>query len=268
MRLRPAGLGVVVVAASGVCAGLALAGTITLGSTATDIGCAPGLVVGNTQVASGSGYVVPAGHWTITSWSMNGGTLAGDVALRIFRPLGGGTYRVLGTDTKTLSAGVTSTFPASIAVQGGDVLGLEAVSLAQCANTTGDSGDLLTSFGSGVVGDTTTAGFPFTGYQADLSVTLSDGASTWVAPPPTAAYCSVSGNTWQDGSAIPPGTFLYLLFDQPRSDPHYKDAVPALFVQGKGITCDPPPAGWTQQGFAGDAQHVPDGLYPYYAPPS
>jgi hypothetical protein len=88
----------------------------------------------------------------------------------------------------------------------------------------------------------------------------------WVPPPSTGAYCSVAGNTWQDGSAILPGTFLYLLYDQPRTDAHYTGATPAIFVEGKGVTCDPPPPGYVQHGHAGDAQHVPAGLYAYFTP--
>lgn len=40
----------------------------------------------------------------------------------------------------------------------------------------------------------------------------------------------------------------------------------ADFIQGKGLTCDPPPAGYTQHGFASEALGVPGGTYPYYAP--
>jgi hypothetical protein len=83
-----------------------------------------------------------------------------------------------------------------------------------------------------------------------------------------AGYCTVAGNTNPStGAALAPGTFVNLALGQPDADPHYTGAVPAVYVEGKGITCDSPPAGYTQQGFAGNAQHVPSGVYPYYVPP-
>jgi hypothetical protein len=81
------------------------------------------------------------------------------------------------------------------------------------------------------------------------------------------AYCSVAGNTWPDGTPIAPGTFLNLEAGQPSSEPGYAGAVPANYVAGTGLTCAAPPAGDTLQGTAGAAQHVAEGVYPYYAPP-
>jgi hypothetical protein len=51
---------------------------------------------------------------------------------------------------------------------------------------------------------------------------------------------------------------------QVTSDPSYAGVVPAIYVDGKGLTCDAPPAGYTQHGLAGDDQQVGSGLYPYY----
>ena len=61
------------------------------------------------------------------------------------------------------------------------------------------------------------------------------------------------------------GAFLNLLFQQPLRDPAYEGAVPASFVEGVGLTCGVPP-GYRRRGFAGDAQGVPPGIYPYYVP--
>ncbi len=48
--------------------------------------------------------------------------------------------------------------------------------------------------------------------------------------------------------------------------PH-RDARPAIFVDGKGITVNEPPAGYTQRGFATADMGVPaDTYYPYFAP--
>jgi hypothetical protein len=64
------------------------------------------------------------------------------------------------------------------------------------------------------------------------------------------------------GAPIAAGSFVNLLADQPTVDPHDKGAAPAIYVEGTGITCDPPPAGYAVSGYAGDAQHVAAHLYP------
>ena len=85
------------------------------------------------------------------------------------------------------------------------------------------------------------------------------------SPDTARGYCAASGNTTPSGSAITPGAFLELRPGQPAKDAHYTGATIARFVQGTGLTCDAAPAGYVQKGLAGDAQHVPDGLYPYFA---
>jgi hypothetical protein len=82
---------------------------------------------------------------------------------------------------------------------------------------------------------------------------------------PRAAYCAADGNTGADGAKLTAGAFLNLRTGQPAKDAHYAGATLARFVEGTGLTCDAPPAGYVQKGFAGDAQHVPDGLYAYFA---
>jgi hypothetical protein len=81
---------------------------------------------------------------------------------------------------------------------------------------------------------------------------------------PRAAYCAAAGNTLPNGAAVVPGSFLELRPGQPEKDSHYAGATLARFVEGKGLTCDAAPAGYVQHGLAGDAQHVPIGLYAYF----
>jgi hypothetical protein len=92
--------------------------------------------------------------------------------------------------------------------------------------------------------------------------------STPTEPPPPGrgGYCSVAGNTFPDGTTIPPGTFLNLEIGQPDTDPFYAGAYPANYIEGIGLTCDPPPAGYVQDGlFPGP---FPQGnLYPYWRKP-
>lgn len=85
-------------------------------------------------------------------------------------------------------------------------------------------------------------------------------------PPARAGYCAAAGNTFPDGSSIAVGTFLNLLFGQPNTDPHYKGATIANYIEGKGLTCDPPPAGFIRDGFAHSVDVPPD-LYPFWKKP-
>jgi hypothetical protein len=83
--------------------------------------------------------------------------------------------------------------------------------------------------------------------------------------PEQVAYCTVAGNTWPDGSAIRPGTFVTLLVGQVDLDPNYKGAQVANYVYGMGLTCDQVPIGYTRQGLATSGD-VPGGIYPFYGP--
>jgi len=96
------------------------------------------------------------------------------------------------------------------------------------------------------------------------------GASAAEAPEPVRAiYCAAVGNT-VNGVPVPPGTALNLRLGQPKTDPNYKGATPAFYVEGIGATCDPPPAGWTFDGStfvdgAGQAHGLQNAIYPFFA---
>lgn len=89
--------------------------------------------------------------------------------------------------------------------------------------------------------------------------------AAWYTAQNHLGYCSVAGNTDPfTGQPIPPGTFLLLLADQPDTDPNYKGAVIADYLQGEGITCDST-AGYTDSGTTVGALGPGDaGPYPYY----
>lgn len=76
-------------------------------------------------VTSGNTYVVP-GNGTITSWSHNAAAPAGqELTFKVFRPVTGLTYTVVGHDgPRSLTGGAVNTFPSSIPVKPGDVIGL------------------------------------------------------------------------------------------------------------------------------------------------
>jgi hypothetical protein len=72
-------------------------------------------------------YVVPPGGGFITSFSFQSGpgNEGQQLDFLVLRPTGGGNYTVIGqTGLVTLTGTTVETFPASIAVQGGDILGL------------------------------------------------------------------------------------------------------------------------------------------------
>jgi hypothetical protein len=64
------------------------------------------------------------------------------------------------------------------------------------------------------------------------------GAPTHVPQGPDRfIYCSVAGDTDQDGNPLVPGTSLNLLFGQPLVDAHYTGATPGFWIPGVGVTC-------------------------------
>ena len=96
---------------------------------------------------SGNSYVVPntggVTAWTVSSWSSNAGTGAGQVKMKIYRPVPQtpDSYSVVGHEgPHNLPSNSLQTFPANIAVKAGDVLGLNTLSGdPHCATTA--SGD-------------------------------------------------------------------------------------------------------------------------------
>jgi hypothetical protein len=104
--------------------------SITIGQLApeTSSNCRGTLDRVQGTVTSGNTYVVP-GTGTITSWSTNAKPVAGQQqTMKVFRPLGGASYMVVGHDgPRGLTGGTVNTFPANVAVKAGDVVGLNTV---------------------------------------------------------------------------------------------------------------------------------------------
>jgi hypothetical protein len=82
-----------------------------------------------TSVASGTGYVVPAPGGVITSWSTNAGEGAGQaLGFKVFRPLTAATYLIVGHDgPRPLTPSTLNTFPVSIPVKAGDIVGVSVL---------------------------------------------------------------------------------------------------------------------------------------------
>jgi hypothetical protein len=79
------------------------------------------------SVASGNSYTMP-GAGTITSWSTRANATAAQTwTLKVFRAVGGATYRVVGhSGPHALSPSAVNTFPANVQVQAGDLLGFHS----------------------------------------------------------------------------------------------------------------------------------------------
>ena len=80
------------------------------------------------NVSAGASYAAPAAG-TITSWSLNASSSTGQIAtLKVYRNISGTIYQVIGLDgPHNLSAGLVNTFPVSIPVQAGDVIGCTGI---------------------------------------------------------------------------------------------------------------------------------------------
>jgi hypothetical protein len=125
-----AALAVVVLAGMLLFAAGALAATVQLGQLAppsTDGGCIDCTNLQVEAVSPAPSYEVPAGSWTLTSWSAQGGLKGGSVKLRIFRPTATpGQFRLVAeSPLETIAAAMIATFPAEIPVEPGDRLGLQ-----------------------------------------------------------------------------------------------------------------------------------------------
>lgn len=105
-------------------------------------------------VAEGNSYVVPQAG-VLTSWSTSAGPGAGQsLSLKVYRPVSGTSYSVIGQDgPHALTPSVLNTFPIDIAVQAGDVIGMNdgeaPLHHDACSFFTNEAGDLS----SGLPGD-------------------------------------------------------------------------------------------------------------------
>jgi hypothetical protein len=183
----------------------AAAAPITLGQLALPgkaLNCSPsdGRDEAQTAVAAGNGYVVPTAG-LLTSWSTRT-ELKGEMGLKVFRPFAG-QYLVLAADgPKTLTPGLLMTFPVSIPVLPGDLIGIELPPFAGagCYFKTSLEGDVhkyhleRAPVGGTVKFDSGTS----TGGRLNISATLQ--------PPPTIASISPATGSVKGGSVTIAGT--------------------------------------------------------------
>jgi hypothetical protein len=183
MRSSRVWLGLLVVAIVGVIGvgGAAAATTTTIGQTdaAANYPCSlDGEYDLAPAVASGPGYVVPDGDWTITSWSTFAGTFGGSggsMSMMVFRPdPSTGGYTVLAeSPVQALTPGQLNTFPANVRAKGGDELGFWATGFAACSTETGLPGDVSPfEFGPQPAVGSALVPIVVNGYRANISATL------------------------------------------------------------------------------------------------
>jgi hypothetical protein len=118
---------------------------------------------------------------------------------------------------------------------------------------------------AGSSGDTYAGGEPFGASGGDFAFEtyMIAAASSGAAEDGRRGYCSIAGNTWQNGSPIPAGTFLDLVDGQPATG-HYKGATVAYFLEGLGITCVVPSGYARTDESVGYYGHGDPGSYAYY----
>jgi len=221
-------------------------------------------------------YVVPAGNWTVTSWSTDqtNGTPGGQMALLMFRPTGNpNEYTVVGVSAiETITPGGLNTFTTSIPVRGNDVLGFWQTGATACATAAAASyGAAGPRGGPPGTGETVTF-TPQTTDVLNISAVLTPssgggGGSTPVCTPTALGGCYETFS--HQAMCSPSGQFMDLLLGQSGLDKNaYAGFYNAAYVKGVGLTCNA--AGHTATGTKVNAQGLDLGpsdagrLYDYF----
>lgn len=152
-----------------------------------------------TGVTSGNSYVVPPGGGAITSWSTNAAAGVGQqLKFKVYRPLNGGAFLVVGHDLRTLNQSSLNTFPVSIPVQAGDVIGLDdmnAETVPNACSFTAPLGNTLTVMkGDAPDGGAVTAEETQVLSRANVTATL--------LPPPVITSISPASGPFTGGTHV------------------------------------------------------------------
>ncbi len=95
--------------------------------------------------AGGNSYVFPSSG-LVTSWSVMGGSVGtGSFGVKILRPVIGNSFKIIGGEVGfSLLPGIVNTYPLSVQVEAGDILGIQYYGdPAPCVFLTGLSGDRI-----------------------------------------------------------------------------------------------------------------------------
>ena len=163
----------------------ASAQTVTIGSVAPVDTPATCFVCTTFQLATAAtspSYTVPAGSWTITSWSARGRpTEDGLGRLRVFRPIGTDLYRLVAeTPDATIAEDAAPSIPTNLPVQPGDVIGSLTHEILPIPNLySGEADDDAASVATGsmMVGETAGTGGDYSygtssGFRVNVSAVL------------------------------------------------------------------------------------------------
>jgi hypothetical protein len=126
-------------------------------------------------------YVVPAGEWTVTSWSGQAGEKEATAEFNIYRPTGvAGQYvSIFQSDLGLFQPSAVGTFPLAVPVKGGDVIGLTTgTGYPPVIQTVTEENVLGGYSGSVLVGEMVGAGTAFplnetNGRQLNVAATIS-----------------------------------------------------------------------------------------------
>jgi len=144
------------------------------------------------SLAGGNSYVFPS-PGLVTSWSVWGGSSgAKEFGVKILRPVIGNSYKVVGGEVGfSLLPGVLNTYPLSVQVEAGDILGTQYYGdPAPCIFETGLSGDRI-RWDQRIAMTSTTFSFDpentYSGYRTNISATL-------LPPPAIATFGPLKGS--------------------------------------------------------------------------
>ena len=154
-----------------------------------------------TSVAAGNSYAAPSSG-VITSWSTQVGTNPGQIlGMKVYRAVGAGTFQVVGQDgPRALTAGL-NTFPVSIPVQAGDILGifLPPNVHSDCGFGTGLAGDVISwQEGNAPVGSSFAIQETYSENRLNISAAL--------LPPPTISAIAPAEGSIKGASVVIAGT--------------------------------------------------------------
>lgn len=145
------------------------------------------------SIAGGNGYVFPS-PGLVTSWSVMGGSAGAQAfGVKILRPVFGNSFKVVGGEVGFfLAPGILNTYPLSVQVQAGDILGTQYYGgePAPCVFPTGLPAD-QTRWDQRIAPTSSTVTFDpentESGYRINVSATL-------LPPPTVSALSSVKGS--------------------------------------------------------------------------
>jgi len=150
-----------------------------------------------TSVAAGNSYAAPSAG-VITSWSTQVGANPGQVlGFKVYRAAGVGSFSVVGQDgPRSLAAGL-NTFPVSIPVQAGDIIGifLPPNVHSDCGFETGLLGDVISwQEGNAPVGSSFTIQATYPENRLNVSASL--------LPPPTISAIAPAEGSIKGASVV------------------------------------------------------------------